>query len=265
MLAAFMTAGCASYAPRPITPESTAAALERRTLGEPRLMQFITAASPTYVGGTTGWDVSTLTLAAIYYHPEIELSRTRLAVARAGIKTAGQIPNPTLTLAPGNGILATEAPAALTLGILITFVIETFGKREARVEKAQNLAEAARQDLATAAWQVRGGVRTALLEIWAAEGRLRLAERRRGLQEQIVALLERSGGSPPATARRSTWHASGSISARRHWRRAMPSDRARRRVPALPRRSASRYAPSTRSARASAPSTIRPSYPMSAR
>ncbi len=191
VLATSLIAGCASYTPRPLAPESTAAALERRTLDEPRLMQFIAAASPTYVGATTGWDVSTLTLAAIYYHPEIEISRTRLAIARAGITTAGQIPNPTLTLAPGNGILATEAPAALTVGILISFVIETFGKREARVEKAQNLADAARQDVATAAWHVRGGVRTALLDIWAAEGRLRLAERRRGLQEQIVALLER--------------------------------------------------------------------------
>ena len=154
-------------------------------------MQFIAAASPTYVGGTTGWDISTLTLAAIYYHPEIEVSRTRLAAARAGITTAGQIPNPTLTIAPGSGILATEAPSALALGILVSFVIETFGKREARVEQAQNLAEAAREDLATAAWQVRGGVRTALLEMWAAERRLRLAQRRRGLQEEIVALLER--------------------------------------------------------------------------
>lgn len=191
LLAGLAATGCSSYTPRPITPESTAAALERRTLNEPRLMQFISAVSPTYVGGTTAWDISTLTLAAIYYHPEVEISRARLAQARAGIKTAGQIPNPTLTFGPGSGVLAAEAPSALTLGILITFVIETFGKREARVERATNLAEAARQDLVTAAWQVRGGVRTALLDLWAAEGRLRLAVRRRGLQEQIVALLER--------------------------------------------------------------------------
>ena len=191
LIVAATIAGCASYAPRPITPDSTARALERRTLDEPRLLQFIAAASPTYVGGATGWDISTLTLAAIYYHPEIEISQARLAAARAGIRTAGQIPNPTLTVGPGNGVLAAEAPSALTLGILISFVLETFGKREARVEQAQNLTEAARQDLAAAAWQVRSGVRTALLDVWAAEGRLRLAQRRRNLQEEIVALLER--------------------------------------------------------------------------
>lgn len=183
--------GCASYTPKPIAPSSTAAVLERRTLDEPRLSLFIAAASPTYVGGAQAWDISTLTLAALYYHPDVEISRNRLALARAGVITAGQMPNPTLTLAPGSGILATEAPSALTLGFLISFVIETFGKREARVQQARHVTEAARHDLATAAWQVRGGVRTALLDLWAAEGRLRLAQKRRVLQEQIVALLER--------------------------------------------------------------------------
>ncbi|OJU34899.1 MAG: hypothetical protein BGN99_25140 [Alphaproteobacteria bacterium 65-37] len=199
-VAGSLLAGCASYTPKPIVPTNTAAALERRTLDEPRLSQFIAAASPTYVGGARTWDISTLTLAALYYHPEIEISRNRLALARVGIVTAGQIPNPTMTLAPGSGLLAVEAPSTLALGFLISFVIETFGKREARVEQARNVAEATRQDLATAAWQVRGGVRTALLDLWASEGRLRLAQKRRILQDQIVTLLERRFTAGEASA-----------------------------------------------------------------
>jgi outer membrane protein, heavy metal efflux system len=184
-------AGCASYAPKPLAPATTAASLERRTLDEPRLAAFIAAAASSTGGRAEGWDVSTLTLAALYYHPDIEISRTRLALAKAGITTAGQVPNPTLTFSPANAVLANEAVAPLTIGVLVTFVIETFGKRDARIAQAQNLGEAARQDLATAAWQVRAGVRTALLDLWASNGRLRLAQKRRALQEQIVALLER--------------------------------------------------------------------------
>jgi outer membrane protein, heavy metal efflux system len=131
-VAGSLLAGCASYTPKPIVPTNTAAALERRTLDEPRLSQFIAAASPTYVGGVRTWDISTLTLAALYYHPEVEISRIRLALAKAGIVTAGQIPNPNVSIAPGSGILAAEAPSPLTIGFLINFVIETFGKREAR-------------------------------------------------------------------------------------------------------------------------------------
>ena len=190
-VAVSLLAACATYTPKPIAPAETAGALERRTLDDSRLWQFIAAASPTHASAAPAWDISTLTLAALYYHPEVEVSRTRLALARAGVITAGQIPNPTLKLSPGSGVLATEAPTAMTIGFLVTFVIETFGKREARIERARHLVEAARQDVATAAWQIRAGVRTALLDMWAAEGRLRLAVKRRTLQEQIVALLER--------------------------------------------------------------------------
>lgn len=188
---ALLVAGCASYEAKPLAPAQTAASLERRTLSDPALQQFIAAAAPARAGGAGSWDISTLTLAALYYHPDIDISRNRLALAQAGIVTARQVPNPTLTVAPGNGILAAEAPSPFTVGFLISFVIETFGKREIRTDLAKNATEAARQDLATAAWQVRGGVRTALLDLWAAEGRLKLAVRRQALQQRIVDLLER--------------------------------------------------------------------------
>lgn len=190
-VAATLVAGCASYTAKPIVPSNTAAALERRTLDEPALAQFIDAALPnrTAAGGLSNWDLSTLTLAALYFHPEMEVSRAKLALARAGVKTAGQIPNPTLNISPGQYPALIDA-SAWTVGFLVNFVLETAGKREKRVEQARNLVEAARQDIATAAWQVRGGVRTSLLDLWAAEGRLRLVERRQTVQAQIVTLLE---------------------------------------------------------------------------
>lgn len=170
-LAAPLLAGCASYVARPVSPAYTAGVLESRTLNEPRLTSFIAMASPSHAGGVTTWDISTLTLAALYYHPEVDISRNRLALAQAGVVTARQVPNPTLSVAPGNGILASEAPSPLTIGFLVNFIIETFGKREIRTDQAKNLVEAARQDLATAAWQIRSNVRTALLDLWAFEER----------------------------------------------------------------------------------------------
>jgi outer membrane protein TolC len=183
--------GCASYTAKPIVPSNTAAALERRTLDEPALAQFIEVALPerANAGGSPNWDLSTLTLAALYFHPEMEVSRAKLALARAGVKTAGQFPNPTLSFSPGQYPALIEA-SAWTVGFLINFVLETAGKREKRIEQARNLVEAARQDIATAAWQVRGGVRSALLDLWAAEARLRLVERRQAVQAQVVTLLE---------------------------------------------------------------------------
>ncbi|MBS0537833.1 MAG: TolC family protein [Proteobacteria bacterium] len=185
-------AGCASYTSKPIVPAETAASLERRTLDAPALSQFINSVAQenASAGSAVNWDLSKLTLAALYFHPDIEVSRARFALAKAGVTTARQIPNPTLSLTPTNHTVITE-PSPWTVGFLINFVVEAFGKREARTAQALALVEAARQDIATASWQVRGRVRSGLLDLWAAEGRRRFIGRRQGLQEQIVALLER--------------------------------------------------------------------------
>jgi outer membrane protein TolC len=80
--------------------------------------------------------------------------------------------------------------AAISVGPVVNFLIETFGKREDRTAQAQHLADSARWDLATAGWQVRARVRTALLNLWAAQQRLALTHRRLDLQDQLVGLLE---------------------------------------------------------------------------
>lgn len=183
--------GCASYTAKPIQPAATAAALEQRTLSDPTLGRFIADVVPDRPSDATSatWDLSTLTLAALYFHPEMEVSRSKLALARAGVKTARQTPNPTFSFQPGQYPALIDA-SAWTIGFIVNFILETAGKREKRIEVARNLVEAARQDVVTAAWQVRGGVRSALLDLWAAEGRRTLVERRQAAQLQIVTLLE---------------------------------------------------------------------------
>lgn len=74
---------------------------------------------------------------------------------------------------------------------MINFIIEALGRREYRTAQAQALSQAAREDLATAGWQLRGRVRTGLLDLWAAEQRLRYASDRLQLQDQLTDLLER--------------------------------------------------------------------------
>lgn len=189
--AAAILANCASYTAKPIQPEATAAALEQRGLSDPTLARFITNVLPDRAADASSatWDLSTLTLAALYFHPEMEVSRAKLALARAGVKTARQTPNPTLSFQPGQYPALIDA-SAWTIGFIVNFILETAGKREKRIEVARNLVEAARQDVVTAAWQVRGSVRSALLDLWAAEGRRALVERRQAVQLQIVTLLE---------------------------------------------------------------------------
>lgn len=195
-----LAAGCAQYQPEPISPAAGAMALETRSLNNPRLQAFIAASRETTGGGraaarSTSWDLGSLTLAALYYHPDITVAQARLAAARAGVITARQSPNPVLNLAAeidsagvAGGIPAGAIPA--TLGPVVNLVLETAGKREYRSAQAEHVARAVRCDLATAGWRVRGRVRDALLAMWAAQQRLVLAQRRLGLEQELVAMLE---------------------------------------------------------------------------
>jgi outer membrane protein TolC len=82
------------------------------------------------------------------------------------------------------------AGAAWTIAPVINFLIETAAKRDKRTAEASAQLQAARAELSWAAWQVRGGVRDALIGIWAAGQRLELVRSRLDIQEQLVELLK---------------------------------------------------------------------------
>lgn len=184
-------AACASYRPVPISSEQTGQAIEARSLEDPGLNQFIGTALAPENGPVAGaqpvaqstWDLARLTLAALYYQPDFELTRVKLESARAAVVTARQIPNPTLSV---DVMTAPINPSAT-----FDFLIETFGKRGYRVDQAQALVDSARRDIVTSAWQVRAHVRTAMLNLWAAGQRRDLQQRRLTLQDELVQLLER--------------------------------------------------------------------------
>lgn len=188
----FMT-GCAQYAAEPIVPAEAALSLDARTLRDPRLLAFVANFSPRLVAGThalRSWGLTELTYAALYYHPDIEVAQSKFAVAQAAVVTAGQIPNPAFRISPTyHGVITVPSP--WTVGTAIDFLIETGSRRPIRVAQSESLAEAARHDVETASWQVRAGVRSALLKLWAAQSRLALVQRRQSLQEQLVGILGR--------------------------------------------------------------------------
>jgi outer membrane protein TolC len=179
-----LLSGCAQYRPEAISVSAQAQALDERTLENPRLQAFLSAAlEPQERAQTSSWTLARLTLAALYYHPDLEVARSKLEIARASVTTAGQIPNPTGS--------ATLMLSPITVSPSIDFLIETFGRRGYRTAQAQALADSAREDIMTAAWQVRGRVRTAMLDAWAAERRSGFLQDRFTLQDQLVQLLER--------------------------------------------------------------------------
>jgi cobalt-zinc-cadmium efflux system outer membrane protein len=179
------------FQPKPVVPADTLAAFETRTLDAPGLRQFFDANHEAAPPPATPWNLRSLTLAAFYYHPDLDVARAGSAVAAAGIVTAGERPNPTLNAAPGYN---TTTPTSLITPWILTFdfdiPIETAGKRGYRLAEARHLTDAARLAIATVAWQVRSRVRGSLLDLYAATETEALLAKQQEIQAENVRLLQ---------------------------------------------------------------------------
>ncbi|HLY58368.1 MAG TPA: TolC family protein [Stellaceae bacterium] len=184
-------AACTSYQPLPVEPVRNAEALDARSLDDPRLVEFIDRLAPPVAAEIRErrWSRTALTLAALYYHPDLEIARAKQAEAEAGGMTAREYPNPTVTVSPTKHTSPVDPP--WTVGLATDLLLELPGKREAREDQADRLVEAARADLETATWQVRGGVSSAFTEVWTARARFDVLAHRHALEAQAAALVSR--------------------------------------------------------------------------
>lgn len=184
--------GCAHYQPQPLEAVKRAEEFESRRLDREGLRAFLEE----HLGHTITnwpaqrWNLETLSLAAYYFHPSLDLARAQWRVAEAAAISAGARPNPTINLAPG---YTANSPAGVTPWLMAAgfdWPIETAGKRNLRVTQAQHLVRVARLNLATAAWQVRAKVRDSLAAYRFAGNQTSVLGEKAGLQGQIVAKLE---------------------------------------------------------------------------
>ena len=187
-----LIAGCADFKPSPLDPAESYALFESRTLDSAGLMDFIEAnlhqkSSP---WPPESWDLNMLTLAAFYYHPDLDVAREKRGLAKAGVITAGERPNPTVGFTPEYNADSAAGISPWILGFNLNIPVETAGKRGYRMEKAAGLSEAARMNIAGEAWRVRKRLRGALLDLYAALEREAALKRQQGLQREIAAVLE---------------------------------------------------------------------------
>jgi cobalt-zinc-cadmium efflux system outer membrane protein len=192
----FLMAGCAvqHYQPAPIVASATASQFESRSLADVGLRSFEekNLGHPMSSWPPKPWILQTLSLAALYFNPALDLARARLARADAAMVTAGARPNPTLGFSPG-----VPNPYLLTMDFAVP--IETAGKRGYRVQSARNLDQASRLDLADSAWAVLSGVRLALLNYLLASRSLELFRSEEQVRTDQVHILEQiwSAGEIP--------------------------------------------------------------------
>jgi outer membrane protein TolC len=174
ILGMILLAGCATFHSQPIIPEKTASTFEARSLTNDNLHAFLETNRVTSEWPRRSWDLNTLVLVAFYYQPTLAEAHAQWAAAQAGEITAGERPNPSVTVTP----------------VTFDIPLETAGKRGKRLAEANALAEAARWDFISAAWQARSRVRTAFLNYYAAEQSEHLLAQQEFAQSNVVRLLQ---------------------------------------------------------------------------
>ena len=182
--------GCATFHPQPISPEKTAAAFDARSLTNSDLQVFL---ETNHVNGPwprRSWDLNALTLVAFYYQPALAEARAQWASAQAAKITAGERPNPTVSVTPGfdSQIPGNFSPWLASLDFDVP--IETAGKRGKRIAQAGHLSEAAYWNFVSAAWQMRSHLRAAWLNLYAARETESLLADQKSAQSNVVRLLE---------------------------------------------------------------------------
>lgn len=197
--------GCSSSAPREkiskagssvatqprILAESRIAISSSRSLSDPGLKAFLEA---NHLGGAwprKTWDLDSLTLTALYYHPDIDAALASWEGTQAAKRTAGELPNPELELSPGyySRVTSTASPPWID-GLNLNILFETAGKRGYRMAEAGHVSNAAKLSIASTAWQVRSRLRAALVEYSAAQKLAGLLKLQQQTQQENLSLLE---------------------------------------------------------------------------
>jgi len=182
--------GCVHFTSQPLSPTDTAAAFDSRSLTNENLRQFMET------NGTTGewppqvWPLRDLTFVALYYHPDVALARAQWESAKAAIITAGERPNPSVTVTPGYDSQIPGTPSPWIVPVSIDIPIETAGKRGYRMAQERHSAEGAYWKYVGTMWQARSNVRLALLNLQAADCTRTLLDDQVSAQSNVVHLLQ---------------------------------------------------------------------------
>ena len=189
MLAGAAFTGCVRYHARPLTAAKVAADFESRSFSDAGLRVFLKTNRVAGEWPRRTWELESLTLAAFHFSPELDVARAQWGTAQAGLRTAGQRPNPTVTVSPQYNT-TTLTPSPWIAAVNLDIPIETAGKRGHRLAQARHLSDAAKLNIASTAWQVRGRLRRALVDFYAASEQQGLLAAQQKAQEESVKLLE---------------------------------------------------------------------------
>ena len=141
---------------------------ERRSFDNSGFAAFLhTNVSPEHAMPGAAWTASDLSWAALYFRSDAKAAYSLYREAQAAEITAGQSPNPTVSVTPQRD--TTVNPFETLLGLGLSWTIETNGKKQLRIEQAEANSRAVLSQYETSVWNTRRDVVAAALNFKAAQ------------------------------------------------------------------------------------------------
>jgi len=178
---------CAHYDAAPLAPARSADEFAARRLTEIRLRDELTRLMPQTV--TTWppqeWDRAELLAVALTQNPQLAVARAQIKAAESHEITAGETPNPDLTL---ESEYARHDAHPWLYGIYLDWLLRSPERRRLEVEIAGLDTGNARLQLMDQAWAVRSALASALSDWESGSRRLTLLDRLAAAQDRLLAL-----------------------------------------------------------------------------
>lgn len=158
LLAATLGACAAAPSPAPVGPANTLAEFSARRLDS----------LPDLPAPSAGWDRAQWLTAALRLNPHLAAERAEVASVAAAERTAAEHPNPNMELFAEYLKSAAGSPAWL-YGLSLDFLLRRPGERARARRQAAVQTALAQAQLAESIWEVRAGLRQALLDCASAQ------------------------------------------------------------------------------------------------
>ncbi|MBX9629287.1 MAG: TolC family protein [Burkholderiales bacterium] len=196
-------AGCGrqAYREQPLDSEAGERAYRARTLSSGELHDYFVAQSHAVTPWPLAkWDLPALTLAAVLYHPEIELARAKARVSTAETQTSRTRQPISINARPEYNSKAGEGETPWGMGVLVGLPIDIGDKRGKRTEQLTRLEDAANLEVGVATWRVRSRLRRHFVELYVADRTYAALEREQQERRQLVTLMEKREAKGYASA-----------------------------------------------------------------
>jgi outer membrane protein TolC len=184
-----LLAACAHYEPRPLPPQESAHAFAARRLDAPQLRDAVQGVWPgsTASWPPTNWNRADLLAVALVQNPQLAVARAQVQAALAKETSAGETPNPDLTL---QSEYARDEAHPWLYGLAFDFLLRTPSRRRLDIGIAELATANARWQAVEQTWTVRHALTNALSDAQYANRRSELLDRLVDAQQHLLSLQE---------------------------------------------------------------------------